>query len=333
MNDYPIDFVIIWVDGSDPEWLAEKSKYRPDTNTDSRVCRYRDWDNLRYWFRGVEKFAPWVNNIFFVTWGHLPPWLDTNHPKLKIVKHEDYIPQEYLPTFSANPIELNLHRIKGLSEHFVFFNDDMFVIKKTRREDFFKKGKPCDSAVLTANYFTANDLFLIPAINIGVINKHFEFKKAIKNNLRGWFNFKYGHKVLQTIVLLKCPLAPGMWHHHLMTSLCKSTYEIVWEKEFDKLNETCTNKFRHLLDCNQWLFKDWQIFTGNFTPRRASAGKVFHLSVTRNILRAEKYIKKQKGKFICVNDNDLNADDFERFKAVICNSFEKILPEKSLFEL
>jgi len=333
MRDYPIDFVIIWVDGSDPDWLSERSKYQPDLNTDNRACRYRDWDNLRYWFRSVEKFAPWVNNIFFVTWGHLPEWLDVNHPKLKIIKHEDYIPREYLPTFSSHTIELNLHRIKGLSEHFVYFNDDMFVIKKTRREDFFRKSKPCDSAVLTANYFTAKDPFLAPVINIGTINKHFELRKVIKSNLKGWLNLKYGYKVLQTIVLLKCPHFPGMWHHHLMTSLCKSTYETLWKIEYDSLHKTCINKFRHLLDFNQWLFREWQIVTGNFTPRRASSGKVFHLNFADNLQRAATYVKKQKGKFICINDNDVSEGKYKEYKIAIIESFEKILPEKSAFEI
>jgi len=117
----PIDFVICWVDGNDPEWQKQKNYYDTSQQTDSREIRYRDWDNLQYWFRGVEKYASWVNKIHFVTWGHLPQWLNTDHPKLNIVRHEDYIPKKYLPTFSARPIEVNLHRIKGLAEHFVFF--------------------------------------------------------------------------------------------------------------------------------------------------------------------------------------------------------------------
>ena len=72
-----IDFVILWVDGSDPEWKKQKSKYSHDSKDDDRPQRYRDFGMLRYWFRGVEKFAPWVRNIYFVTWGHLPEWLDT----------------------------------------------------------------------------------------------------------------------------------------------------------------------------------------------------------------------------------------------------------------
>ena len=138
-----VDFVIIWVDGNDPEWRREKNEYKGvlTREEDDSEHRYRDWDNLQYWFRGVEKFCPWVRTIHFVTWGHLPKWLNTDNPKLHIVNHRDYIPAEYLPTFSSHTIELNLHRIEGLSERFVYFNDDMFIIKPTTEMDFFRNGK------------------------------------------------------------------------------------------------------------------------------------------------------------------------------------------------
>ena len=130
-----IDFVIPWVDGSDLEWRKSKNKYsgKIDEPVDITDARYRDWDILKYWFRGVEKYAPWVHKIYFVTCGQKPDWLNENHDKLVLVNHEDYIPHEYLPTFSANPIELNFHRIKNLSEHFVYFNDDTFIINKIEK--------------------------------------------------------------------------------------------------------------------------------------------------------------------------------------------------------
>ena len=127
----PIDFVITWVDGNDPKWQEEKDKtliaQGLGVHIDGRKERYRDWDNLQYWFRGVEKYAPWVRKIHFVTWGHMPEWLNVDHPKLHIVKHEDFIPKEFLPTFNSHTIEWNFHRIEGLSEHFLYFNDDMFL--------------------------------------------------------------------------------------------------------------------------------------------------------------------------------------------------------------
>jgi hypothetical protein len=66
----------MWVDGSDLNWLAEKKKYSPKQENDDRPQRYRDWGLLRYWFRGVEEFAPWVRTVHFVTWGHLPDIAD-----------------------------------------------------------------------------------------------------------------------------------------------------------------------------------------------------------------------------------------------------------------
>ncbi len=140
-----IDFVIVWVDGQDDRWRKQRAAFQTEISKgDDSEERYRDWGLLRYWFRGAERFAPWVRKIHFVTWGHIPLWLNVNHPKLHIVKHEDYIPKEFLPTFNSHVIEMYLHRIKGLSERFVYFNDDMFMIRPLCQTDFFKGGKPCD---------------------------------------------------------------------------------------------------------------------------------------------------------------------------------------------
>ncbi|MCD7918038.1 MAG: Stealth CR1 domain-containing protein, partial [Clostridiales bacterium] len=92
MNNEPIDFVVTWVDGSDPEWQRQQQRYRsnPIDNGDA-PNRSRDWGLLRYWFRGVETFAPWVHRVYFVTCGQRPDWLNVNHPKLTLVDHQDYI--------------------------------------------------------------------------------------------------------------------------------------------------------------------------------------------------------------------------------------------------
>ena len=84
-----IDFVITWVDGSDPVWRKEKNKYMGIDETEAGETRYRDMGLLKYWFRAVEAYAPWVDQIHFVTWGHLPEWLNTECPKLHIVNHRD----------------------------------------------------------------------------------------------------------------------------------------------------------------------------------------------------------------------------------------------------
>src|SRR5699024_8623571 len=142
-----IDFVIIWVDGNDPEWQEDKFKYSEDTDGDKRNIRFRDWDNLQYWFRAVENYAPWVNKVHFVTWGHLPEWLNIEHPKLNIVNHKDFLNKDNLPVFNSCAIEINIHRIPGLAEKFVYFNDDTFLTHPVKPTDFFKNGLPRDEAI------------------------------------------------------------------------------------------------------------------------------------------------------------------------------------------
>lgn len=328
-----IDFVVIWVDGNDPEWLREREKYKGNvvSASDNSVIRYRDWDNMRYWFRGVEKFAPWVNNVFFVTWGHLPKWLNTSAPKLKVIKHSDYIPKEYLPTFSANPIELNLHRIEGLSENFVFFNDDMFVVAPTKESDFFVNNLPCDSAIMNIHCYESKYMYILtPFIDIGVINQYFSKNVTIRNNISKWFNIKYGVNNLRNLYLMPCPRFPGMLQQHLPTSFNKKTFEILWEKEYELLDETCKHKFRHKLDANQWLLKEWQLMSGNFKPRSLKIGKSI---AAFDISKACTFIRKQQGKLLCLNDVEMTDVEFLKAKEMIINSFEKILPEKSVYEL
>src|SRR5699024_12847127 len=82
-----IDIVKPWVDINDINWQKEKQKYDNNDSKDSRDIRYRDWDLLKYLFRGIEKNIPWVNKIHFITWGHIPTWMNQSHEKLNIVKH------------------------------------------------------------------------------------------------------------------------------------------------------------------------------------------------------------------------------------------------------
>ena len=330
-KDMKIDFVIPWVDGNDLLWRAEKDKYTPQLQEDSRDERYRDWDNLRYWFRGVEKFAPWVNKIYFITWGHLPEWLDTRNKKLVIVNHKDFIPSKYLPIFNVNPIEMNLHRIRGLAEHFVYFNDDTFIISRMHKHDFFQKGLPCETAALNVHCVDAYVNNYIAFQAVGMINKYFDFRKTLKRYWKKWFSPRNGINVFRTIYLLPCPRFPGIYQTHLPTAFLKSTFGTLWNLESDLLKETVRHRFRHKLDYNQWIFKNWQLVSGMFVPRNSNIGKSFAID-ERNISDIEKYIKKQKGKMICINDNTLTDTQFDNYRNRINEVFQEILPEKSSFE-
>lgn len=329
MKEDIVDFVIIWVDGNDEEWQKEKAKYSPDKNTDYRNIRYRDWDNLQYWFRGVEKFAPWVNKIHFVTCGHLPKWLNVNHPKLNIVKHSDFIPEKYLPTFSSHTIELNLHRIDGLADKFVFFNDDMFIVNYIKKEHFFENGKPCDIAVFVPEMVEDETFSSILNNNMFLLNKNFKKNDVLKKNFFKFFTLRNGTDNLKTLLCIPWHKMLGFKETHHANAFLKETYEKVWNKEFKKLDETCKNRFRSPLDVNQYIFKYWQFCEGNFYPQKNI--KKFY-RIFDDLDGACNAIKTQKFKLICLNDSDKNGD-FEDAKKAIIDSFEKILPDKSSFEI
>ena len=330
---YDIDFVIAWVDGGDPNWLAEKKKYDPgmDATVDDIAARYRDWDNLHYWFRAVEKYAPWVHKIYFLTWGHLPSWMDTTNEKLVVVNHKDYIPAEYLPTFNSHTIELNMHRIPGLSEHFVYFNDDMFITRPVSPDYFFKNGLPCDSFILDAVYFAPDSAGAYNGNDLELINKHFDKNECFKKNKKKIYKWMYGKKNLyRTFSLSFWPWFPGFHYDHLPTSFLKSTLEEIWEKEGDVIDATCRDRIRSKRNVNQWLFKYWQLASGRFEPRDPGLGRAYHLKdfPNGNLIGA---LEKHRYNMVCINDT-AKTTDFEKHKEAVNAAFEKLLPEKSSFE-
>lgn len=330
---YKIDFVLTWVDGGDRLWQAEKKKYEEDNFTkDTRNIRYRGLDNLQFWFRGIEKYTPWVNKIHFVTWGHVPEWLNINHPKLNIVRHIDFIPEKYLPTFSSHTIELNLHRIEGLAEKFIYFNDDTFIIKKMTPKDFFEKELPKDIAVLRPNIsLFRQSTSSIEANNLEVINSLYNKKEVIKKHPLKWFNIKYNKNIFSTFLQLPYTKFTGFLNQHLPNAYLKNTYKTLWDEEYELLNKTCKNKFRDGRDVNQWLFRYTQLVQGNFIPKSSTTGKTYNFTNNNDdIYRA---IQKQKYKMICINDNDFDpVKNVEKEKEKINNEFQLILPQKSDFE-
>lgn len=340
-----IDFVLTWVDGSDPVWLAEKKRFQKDSGriVDAGVNRYRDWDNLRYWFRAVEKFAPWVHRIYFVTFGHLPSWLDTDNEKLVIVNHKDYIPKAYLPTFSSRPIDMNFHRIEDLSEHFVYFNDDMFLTAPVEEKDFFIQGLPCDTAILNTPCPGAyarrvstekkeTITYMAGVFDMIPVNRHFNKKQTIRQHWTKWLTPKYGTKWLRTLLLMPWDGFPGLMSYHLPYSYLKSTYREVWEKNFDMLDQACRHKFREVTDVNHWVFSYWQLAQGTFAPRNPNIGRFYCLADKKedNELIFDA-VKGQKYKMLCINDS-VTGDGFEDIKEQLKAAFETILPEKSAYE-
>lgn len=329
--NYPIDIVITWVDGNDPIWQEERDKYVSALDRKNKsTCgneRYLDDGLLQYIFRGIERFVPWVNKIHFVTWGHLPNWLDTKHPKLHIVNHVDFMPKEYLPTFAGNPLSLNFHRIDGLAEHFIYVNDDMYFLRTTPKEVFFKKGLPCDMAVQEViDMYSYHDVYFYSVMNdITLLNHLANKKKAIRGHPFKWFNYRYGLKYnFKNISLLPYNLFSGIYEPHTPAPYLKSTYEDVWAKIEKELDDTSRRKVRSPYNCSENIFRYYQMAKGEFYPiNRNKYGMV----TTMNARNLPSIIKEQKFNMICINYSDSKSLDS------IKESFDIILPNKSGFEL
>lgn len=330
-----IDFVITWVDGSDPVWLEEKDRVSKleGRASDNKNNRYRDWDTIKFLFRSIEKNTPWVNKVYLITYGHLPKWLNIDNPKLVVVNHKDYIPSEYLPTFNSNAIELNMNKIKDLSEAFVYFNDDLIILNPCSEEDFFKDGLPCNTAIEAPHIPCDETINYANITNTEVINRYYDKKKCIKKNLFKWFNFKYGKGNFKTFSQLGFTKFTGFKTHHLAYSMNKSILDWLWKHEFDLLDNTCKNTFRNKYDCNQWLVSDMQIASGNFYPRSINFGK--SMAFTDNISNNDKIINtiaSKKYKIICLNDNVTKDDIFDRELENMTKALLKRFPNKSSFE-
>jgi UDP-glucose 4-epimerase len=140
---FDIDIVFSWVDGTSSEFQrarAQRMKAYVVGEGDDSEARYRQIDELRYALRSVYLYAPWIRRIFIVTDSPAPAWL-ADHPRVTIVRSEEFFTDpEALPTHNSHAVESQLHKIDGLSEHFLYSNDDMFFGRPVRPEMFFSPG-------------------------------------------------------------------------------------------------------------------------------------------------------------------------------------------------
>ena len=329
-----IDFVVMWVDGGDPIWQAKKAEYSKSVDTSKNsmnsVKAYRDWGTFKYWFRGVEKYAPWVNKVYLVTDQQKPSWLNIASEKLVLVDHSDILRKDYLPVFSANPIESNIHRIPGLSEHFVFFNDDVYLTAPVEPTDFFSEdGLPKYNTALSpiiperygTGHFQVNDM--------EIVTSYFSRDEILKNGK--FLSFKQGWKnILKTLLYRNSKFICGFWENHLAHPLLKSTMELVWEKETAILEKTSASRFRNPADTNVWLFKYWQIASGKYEVADPKLGDLFSLDNVDSDFW--KLLNSGKYKIMCINDG-FNVQDEEQVMTDFIKAMEELFPEKSSFEL
>ncbi|MGX1131563.1 hypothetical protein RKD49_003753 [Streptomyces glaucescens] len=139
---FPVDAVYTWVDGDDPAMAAKRQAHQPRSGhviaaRETGASRYTSHDELRYALRSLEMYGGFVRHVYLVTDAQVPAWLDPDAEGLTVVDHRDILPADALPVFNSHAIESRLHHIPGLSEHYLYFNDDVFINRPVRAEHFF----------------------------------------------------------------------------------------------------------------------------------------------------------------------------------------------------
>ncbi|MDR2586286.1 MAG: Stealth CR1 domain-containing protein [Prevotellaceae bacterium] len=328
-----IDFIITWVDMNDPVWKRDFATFSgkiDNSKNEVSEARFRDYGLLKYWFRGVEKFAPWVRKIHFVTCGQHPEWLNGAHPKLNLVHHTDYIPNQFLPCFNSSLIEIYFHRIADLSEHFVYFNDDFFIINTIPPERFFTNELPNDIA--TFRYNSGMSLWSkCLKNNVRLINKHFNKQDVMRRDRNKWFHKCYHSKARLNHLLRWYPKFVTLRTPHNAQPYLKATYGEVWRYCEKELHQMSIHRFRSVEDYTQELFRTWQICKSNFMPFNTyNDTKMFPLIIKSK--QAIEAINNQSYNLVCLNDSS-HIRDYEKMMKDLETAFEGILPEKSSFEL
>ena len=218
----------------------------------------------------------------------------------------------------------------GLAEHFVYFNDDFYIINTIGQERFFRNGLPCDIATFLYNPSWSQWYKRIKN-NLKIINRHFDKKEVMARDHDKWFHPSYGSRARWNYLLKHYDKFITLRTPHNAQPYLKTTFEEVWAVAEKELTETSANRFRALTDYTPELFRTWQICRGNFEPYNTYRDtKMFPLMIRPK--QAVRAIREQAYSLVCLNDN-IHIRHYAQVMENIRNAFEYILPEKSSFEL
>lgn len=307
-----IDLVYLWVDGNDPQWQAKRNAIIGRTEEQSAVnCdgRYTDNDELKYSLRAIEMYASWIRRIFIVTDNQIPKWLDTSHPKIRIVDHKEIMPPESLPCFNSALIEHFLYRIPGLAEQFLYANDDMFINKPVTPETFFMlDGLP----IIRFNRRPFRKWTLL--FKERILRKPLSYYIRTIQNSAELVEKRYG-------------IYYGGKTHHNIDAYLKSDYQHAGEVFKNEIEATWGNHVRSLNDVQRNIY--------SYVPLAEKRGHLHYVSQKTSFrlhIQNEKHYKKllkYDPLLFCMNDSQYaKEDDRERATAFLNNRF----PNKSQFE-
>jgi hypothetical protein len=292
-----MDIVIAYVNGNDPDW---KRSYECAIGGTPSKERFRDWGTLPYLFRGIAKFLPFIRKVHLLvsSESQVPAWV--NRKSVNIVLHKDIIPERFLPLFNSSCIELFLHRIPGLDEQFIYFNDDMFVLMPCDAQDFFPSGKP-RVWVRTAPVPTLTNVF----------------RMTCKNSSD--MAYKIAGLPRPDEFILKPQHSPSP----MLTSINKEIFQTGKEKIFESIS-----KLRAARNFNQYLFLDFYWLSGACykVPQDFT-----YLELHKGPKPICETILSHSNKLCCINDK--GCTDFLAAQQQIISAFHQLLPDKSHFEL
>lgn len=307
-----IDIVYTYVDGNDEKWKKKRNHYSNDSI--NSVFRYRDNNELLYSLRSLEKYAPWVRNIYIITDHQKPEWLNTSHKKIHVVDHTEIIPKEFLPCFNSMVIELYLDLIPGLSEIFLYANDDMFFGNYATKEFFVKDGKP------------------IVLMREAQITPNSNFNRALYNSQQLVYQH-YG---------IKYDLVPS----HNIDVYSKEALKKCKNEFASELQNVSKNRLRTDNDIERVLYQYYMIANHLCVLKANKPG-------VRNVIRKLAFPKRnldylscavmhdffnkllpkvyfmRKPKLFCLNDGETTTEeDLEKYRKLM----DRMFPEKSSFE-
>lgn len=307
-----VDMVYLWVDGNDPVWQAKRNAVIGKTEVKSAVnCegRYADNDELRYSLRSLEKYAPWIRKIFIVTDGQTPHWLDTSNPRVRIVDHSEIMPPQSLPCFNSCLIEHFLCNIPGLSERFLYANDDMYFNRPVTPEMFF-----------------ASDGLPIIRLNRRPFRK---LTLWLREYLLGKKMSNYNRTIHNTALLAEKKLGKyyGDKAHHNIDAYLKSEIQHVEEMFREELTPTFINHVRSDNDIQRSLYTCVALAEKRAHPRFVTQKESLRIHIQNK--KHYKKLEKYDPLLFCVNDSEYADDEARRY---VRDFLIRRFPEKSEFE-
>jgi len=308
----PIDIVYTWVDGDDKNWQEQKNLYKGVPVKDASTAnRFKNRDEIKYSLRSIEMFAPWIRNVYIITYSEqsYPSWLNLSNKKVKIVPHSELFPDSsHLPTFNSQAIECHLCNISGLSERFLYSNDDTMFGRIVTKQDFISKdhklkygyGKGVISNWKNAKY---DGLFFDSWIN--------------NSNLLDEM-FGVDDRRIET--------------PHQLCIMDKKSMRYIHENFPEEIDNTSRSRFRgegNIAPVGLAIFTA----LGKGDAIRCNISNIV-LKLTDSISKTRDQmnnVKRDRPKLLCVNDD--TKEPSKEFDIMLNDFFEEYFPYKSSFEI